>query len=404
MKARPMLGVAVAGLLALGLLAGAMSSGPVRVYLKNTPAATRLNTPALRRVDAWLYNIRSSIMAPDELGDNGPAADIRLFDPNGLARNGWGSIFVADRGFGGPGRVVWEISGRDARVIAGTGRQGLAETGIPARESSLGSPQGLCLDSSGRLYIADSYNHVVLRLEGDGRLTRFAGSGRPGAGGDGGPAVEAELNQPYDVRADESDNLYVADHGNHRIRMVTAAGVIRTVAGTGDPGYSGDGGPATGARLRGPYGVFPDRRRGLLIADSRNHVIRQVGSDGTIRTIAGTGRAASTGDDGPARSAAFDTPQGLWVDASGRIYIGDEHNHRIRVIDETGTVRHVTGTGAPGYSVDGTEALTANIDDPESIVGLPDGTVLFTEAGNHRVRGIDAAGRLFSIAGGREVR
>jgi len=308
-------------------------------------------------------------------------------------------VYVADRGGTGPGHVIWAIAGDTARIIAGRGGRGVARTGRPARECDLGSPQGLALDDSGRLYLADSYNHVILRIDPDGTITRVAGVGHPGDEGDGGPATDAALNQPYDVRVGDDGALYIADYGNHRIRRVAPDGRIATVAGTGAPGYTGDGGPATAARLNGPYGVYPDRRYGLLIADSQNHVIRRVDAQGRIETIAGSGRAGNSGDGGPALEARFDTPQGIAVGADGTIYVDDEHNHEIRVIDPRGIVHRLAGTGTPGFAPEGVLADSAPLNDPENMVILPDGRLLLTEAGNGRVTLVGNDRRLAAFAG-----
>ncbi len=392
-------GVLVAVLGALG--SAALQSPSIRASLRASSLFLGLNSRLVRSVDSRLYNRRHQPLSAAELGDGGPVAGIRLFDPMGLGRDTAGNLFVSDRGGGGSGRVVWLLrTDGTARIVAGTGRRGTAPDGIPARRSDLGSPQSLCVDRTGRVYFADSYNHVILRIEEDGTLRRIAGIGRPGTGGDGGPATAAALNQPYDVRLDSAGSVYIADYGNHRIRKVTPDGLIHTVAGQGDAGYSGDGGPATAARLNGPYGLYADPKRGLLIADSHNHVIRMVDRRGHITTLAGTGQRGLAGDGGPALSAGFDTPQGLWVSASGSIYVGDEHNHAIRVIEPDGLVRRVAGTGAPGSSPDGTPADSGRLDDPENILLSSDGMVLFSEAGSGRVRYVGPDGRLGTIAGG----
>lgn len=387
-------------LLGLLLLASAALGSPrVRGLLKTSPALRQLNTPLIRELDAWLFNLRHPVLTRTELGDGSSPSGMRLDDPMGLGRAPDGTIYVSDRGGQGPGHVVWAIAGQSARVIAGDGRRGVAGSGLFGGDVDLGSPQSLSVDLAGRVYLADSYNHVVVRVDPDGGLTRVAGTGEPGSEGDGGPAVEAMLDQPYDARVDERGNLYIADYGNHRIRRVTPAGMIETLAGTGEPGYSGDGGPAVAARLHGPYGVYPDRRYGFLIADSENHVVRRVDSTGTIRTVAGSGVPGNSGDDGPGLAARFNSPQGLAVGPLGEIYIGDEHNHEIRVIDAHGIVHRIAGIGVPGFSADGTPALAARLNDPENIVVLPDRSLLFTEAGSHRVRMVRPDGRLATFAG-----
>lgn len=382
-----------------GLLALVLQSANVREAVRASRLFLTLNTPFLRSIDSRLYNFRHPPLTPVELGDGGPVARVRLLDPMGLGRDGAGGLYVTDRGGGGSGRVVWKLAGGAARVVAGTGRRGTAPAGIPARRSDLGSPQGLCLDASGRVYVADSYNHLVLRVDGDGMLRRVAGTGRPGSRGDGGPATQASLNQPYDVRLDGEGNLYIADYGNHRVRMVDARGVIHTVAGLGLPGYSGDGGPAGDARLNGPYGVFPHASLGLLIADSYNHVIRVVDRAGIIRTLAGTGRRGFSGDGGTALRATFDTPQSVWATTDGAVYVGDEHNHAIRVIEPSGVVGLVAGTGHPGFTPDGGLATRARLRDPENLLPWKGG-LLFTEAGTRRLRYLGPGGRLGTVAGG----
>ena len=207
------------------------------------------------------------------------------------------------------------------------------------------------------------------------------------------------LDRPCAVRLDSRGRIYVVDHGNHRIRRIGLDGVITTVAGTGSPGYSGDGGPATEARLKGPYGIFVDSKDNLLIADSKNHVIRRVDGTGVIRTIAGTGEPGYSGDGGPAVAAVFDTPQALFVTESGDIYIGDEHNHCIRRIDATGTISTVVGNGDPGFGGDVVEVKEARLNDPEGVWVRPDGTVLVSDADNGRVRALSPSGTVETLAG-----
>jgi DNA-binding beta-propeller fold protein YncE len=393
----------VAGVVALLGLLGAVSlaSAQVRNLLKTSPLFGILNRPAVRFLDAYLFNLRHTVLSPSDMGTGGPISSIKLFDPMGLGRDAAGNLYVSDRGGDGPGHVVWRL-GADGRaeIIAGTGRRGVAGTGRPAVESSLGSPQSICVDSLGRVYVADSYNHVVVRIERDGRLTRFAGTGRPGRDGDGGPASKAELNQPYDVSLAPQGDLYIADFGNHRIRKVTPDGSMQTVAGTGKSGYSGDGGPATKAQLNGPYGVFAEPDGSFLIGDSFNNAIRKVDARGVIHTLAGNGRPGYGGDGGPARHALLDAPQSIYVDSSGRTYIGDEHNHSIRLVDATGVISRFAGTGVVGFSPDGTPAQAARLNDPENLMVWRNGSILFTEAGNHRVRIISREGRLSTLAGG----
>ncbi len=207
------------------------------------------------------------------------------------------------------------------------------------------------------------------------------------------------LDTPHDVRLDSQGNLYIADVYNHRIRKVDRNGMITTVAGSGVAGFSGDGGLATEARLNTPWGLLIDREDNLLIADSENHRIRKVGRDGTITTLAGSGERGYDGDGGPAQSAKFDTPQALALDVNGRLYIGDEHNHAIRIVEPDGSIRTLIGGRGPGFSGDGLAVLHAQVNDPESLWIRPDGSVLVTDRGNARVRLVSPSGIISTWAG-----
>jgi NHL repeat len=230
-------------------------------------------------------------------------------------------------------------------------------------------------------------------------MIRIAGNGSRGYDGDGKPATESSLAHPYDVRLDSKGNVYIADVFNHRIRKVDLNGIMTTVAGTGVQGYSGDGGLAVNAQLNMPYGILLDKNDNLLIADSENHVIRRVTSDGLIRTFAGSGQRGYDGDGGPALAAKFDSPQSLAIDSQGRIYIVDEHNNAIRVIEVNGTVRTLVGTKGPGFSGDGGPASLAQIADPESILIRKDGSVLISARDNSRLRIISPEGVISTFAG-----
>ena len=353
-------------------------------------AAGRLVGPPLRRLVA---------------GSGQPATEIWLFDPAGLIEDRAGNLYFADRGagevFGLPvGHFIWRIAPDDtAEVIAGTGIQGTPRDGQPALETDLGAPSGLALDSSGRLHFADPANHVVMRIEADGRLSRIAGTGQPGYGGDGGDAQAALLNQPRDVDVDAGDNLYIADHANHRVRKVTPGGVITTVAGTGTPGFAGDHGPAAAAQLDGVSGVQvrPDGR--LLIADSGNHVVRQVAPDGTIATLAGTGEPGNDGDGGPADRAQLTAPAFLFVGPAGHLYVGDPSNHNIRMIDSAGTITTLIGDGAPGYAMIGHSADTAPLNDPEYVLVRANGAIVISDGGTGRLLTFQPNGKVALLAG-----
>lgn len=349
------------------------------------------------------YKVQQMLLGPwlnaSYLGSGGPSEEALLCDPMGLAIDESGDIFVADRGRKWRGRVVWRFSvDGTAHVVAGSGRQGDAKEG-PASEISFGKPEGLAVSPDGRVHIADAVRHAVYRVEADGLVTRVAGTGSAGSGGDGGPASEARLNRPAEIRFDSIGNLYIADVFNHRVRMVDRDGIISTVAGTGEQGSSDTGGPATETDLDTPWGIGIDLEDRLLVADADNHRILRVEHDGTITTIAGNGRAGYSGDGGSALAASFDAPQALFVDADGLLFVGDEHNHAVRVVASDGTVSTLMGTGERGVAEPGAPAFGAPLNDPENLVVRPDGSIVITEGRNGRILSIDTSGVVRHVAG-----
>jgi DNA-binding beta-propeller fold protein YncE len=356
-------------------------------------AAMRI--PGVRAQLRPLKLLVTDLVAAREAGHGRQAIDILLCDPMGLAVDSAGNVYVSDRDRG----LVWMVDhGGIARIFAGTGRRGPALDGR-ARRVSLSSPEGIAIHPDGSVFIADAANSVVLRVDARGRAVRIAGTGAPGYSGDGGPATAARLDRPSDVRLDSRGNLYIADVRNHRVRMVDTAGVIRTAAGTGAPGLAADGSPATESPLDSPWGIDLDPWDRLWIADSENHRIRVLGPDGILTTVAGTGLPGHSGDGGPGADATLDTPQGLFVTADGYAYIGDEHNHAVRVLGPDGIMRPFMGTGAPGRAPDGAPALTAALNDPESILVRPDGSVLITDGDNGRVIVVTPDGLTRNFAG-----
>lgn len=359
-----------------------------------------IHKPFLWSKDKYWFQYLRAPKTVRALGDGGKSTNLQLYDPMGIAEDKHQNVYLTDRGRRLSGRVIWRIDPQGSvTAIAGTGRRGAATGGVHALSSNLGSPEGLCLDHMNRIFFVDSSNHVVLRIATDGKLLRIAGTGTSGYGGDGGPALEAELNKPYDVRIDAQGTLYIADVMNHRIRRINSDGIITTVAGTGKPGYGGDYGPAKSASLNTPYGVCIDKEGRLLIADSENHVIRRIDSRGVITTIAGVGVLGYSGDGGPASEAAFNSPQSLWVDNSGRLYVGDEHNHAIRVIGTDDIVTTLIGTGQAGSADDGVLATGASLNDPENILVRGNGSVLITDGDNGRVLIVEPDGRVRKFAG-----
>ncbi|MFK0174102.1 RICIN domain-containing protein [Streptomyces sp. NPDC090306] len=320
-------------------------------------------------------------------GDDGPAVAARLDRPYGLALDSTGTVYISDHNNHQVRTVTTD--GR-IRTVAGTGTAGYRGDQGPANSARLDSPREVAVDSAGTLYIADTDNHRIRKVTADGQISTVAGTGTAGFSGDNGPATAAQLNCPYGVAVDSTGNLYIADTDNHRVRQVAPDGQVRTIAGTGTPGYSGDGGPAAAARLNGPYGVAVDGRGQLYITDAENHRVRKVAGDGTISTVAGTGTDGYSGDGGPAASARLDFPLGVAADTIGTLYISDHNNHRIRRVAGDGTISTVAGTGTDGFSGDGGPATSAQLNYPFGLAVDCVGALYIADYVNNRVRKVAA--------------
>ncbi|OEH84502.1 hypothetical protein BHU72_09865 [Desulfuribacillus stibiiarsenatis] len=296
-------------------------------------------------------------------------------------------------------------------TVAGTDTQGYFGDDAPAINANLNSPHGVAVDSQGNLYIADTYNHRIRKVSAtDGVISTVVGTGTSGYSGDGEAATLANLSSPNGVALDSSGNLYIADTMNHVIRKVATDGKISTVAGTntGDDlddyygGYSGDGGLATSAELRAPRGLAVDNLSNLYIADSSNNRIRKVSAtDGVITTVAGTGSYSYSGDGGLANQAGLNFPRGVAVDSHGNLYIADRSNHRIRKVSATdGVITTVAGTGTPDYSGDGEAATSANLKSPHGVAVDSHGNLYIADTENNRIRKVSAADGVISTVAG----
>ncbi|HWE52592.1 MAG TPA: NHL repeat-containing protein [Bryobacteraceae bacterium] len=248
------------------------------------------------------------------------------------------------------------------------------------------------------VYITDSQNNRIRKIDASGIITTVAGNGAGMYGGDGGLATNAELHSPSGVALDGSGNLYIADTLNNRIRKVSTVGVIATVAGNGLPSYSGDGGPATLAGLNSPTGVALDSAGNLYIADERNNRIRKVNMAGAISTVAGNGTVGSGGDGGLAVNAEFYYPVGVAVDGSGDIYVADSGNQRIRKINSSGLVSTIAGNGVVGYSCANGAATAVGLHNPTGVALDGAGNLYIADYGNQCVREV-SSGNLTTVAG-----
>jgi sugar lactone lactonase YvrE len=319
------------------------------------------------------------------------ALTVPLLLPSAIVFDHAGNLYIAETA----NHVIRKVDTTgNITTIAGTGTQGFSSISGPANAAQLDSPQGLALDTANNLYIADTHNNVVRKLSlTTGILTTIAGTGTPGFSGDNGPATNAQLDLPTALALDAQNNLYLADTRNHRIRRIDATtGVITTIAGNGTQGFSRDNGPATAASIDSPTGLALDAANNLYLADTHNHRIRRIGATtGLITTIAGTGTAGYSGDDAAASTATLALPHGLSVDTSGNIYIADTENQRIRRIDAvTGLITTVAGNGTQGFSGDNGPATAATLDTPRDTTFSPAALLTIADTGNQRIRQLEA--------------
>ncbi len=261
-------------------------------------------------------------------------------------------------------------AGQTTVTIAGTGTAGFSGDGGPGTQAEINNPYGLTTGPDGALYFCEIGNHRVRRLDlKTNRITTVAGSGQKGYAGDGGPALDALLNEPYEVRFDRGGNMFFAEMQNHVVRRVDAKShIITTVAGTGTAGFAGDGGPAAKAQLRQPHSIAFDSDGRLLICDIGNHRIRRVNlQSGTIETWAGTGERKPTPDGAPIAGTPLNGPRAITADPDGNLYLVlREGNAVYRIDTHDGRIYHVAGTGESGYSGDGGPAKLARLSGPKA--------------------------------------
>lgn len=326
-------------------------------------------------------------------GDGGAATSANLLLPTDVAIDPSGGLFIADFG----NRRVRRVDPAGViRTVAGGGTQ--TGNGIPATMATLTGPSGIAADAQGNLFIADQFAHVVRKVDPMGNISTVAGTGVEGYSGDGGPATSAKLNGPRELSLDPTGALFIADERNQRIRRV-AGGIISTVAGNGTPGASGDGGAATSASLWYPVDVAV-AGGDLYIAEGTR--VRRV-SGGIITRYAGFGTGAGIGgtdelgDGGPATEASLFIPIGVALDSTGNLYISDHLQRRVRRVDLGGTITTVVGNG--GYGGDGGPADQATLSDPLGMALGPSGALYVADSRNHRIRRISSSGSISTVAG-----
>jgi trimeric autotransporter adhesin len=377
-------------------------------------------------------------------GDGGPAVKASLSVPEGLALDGKGNVYIADSG---DNRVrVVNLKTHNINAFAGTGTScfpswNTCGDGGAALSANLGNPQGISVDSSQNLYIADTRDQRIRIVSAAGTIKTFAGTGHHGFFGDAGQALDAQLSGPNGVFVDSGGNVFISDTGNQRVREVTpnlvintilgggnggdggaptaaqfanpngvavdsafnyyvadttnntirevSGSTITTIAGNGLTGYTGDGGPATSAELNGPVGVSVDSSSNVYIADTSNHVVREV-SAGNISTFAGNGSpcspsTGSCGDGGSATSAQLSSPTAMAVDGAGNVFIADASAQKVREVSN-GIITTVAGTGTSGYTGDGGPATSADLDRPTGVAVDGSENIYIADSGNNRIR------------------
>ena len=276
----------------------------------------------------------------------------------------------------------------------GTGEKGFGGDGGPANAALLNGPFDVAFDAAGNLYFSDTFNNRIRRVDArSGVITTIAGNGDEGFSGDDGPATRAALNQPYGIAIDRAGNLFIADRLNRRVRRVDAgSGIITTLAGTGEAVYGGDGGPAPRAGLAEPNGLaFGPGERLLYTTDVADNRVRVVDlATAMIATFAGTGAGEHSGDGGKATAAGTFGARAVKLGADGTVYILERQGSSLRAVDpKTGIITTIAGTTARGYAGDGGPALSAVFDAPKEMAIDRDGSLLIVDTENHAIRRID---------------
>jgi uncharacterized protein (TIGR03437 family) len=315
------------------------------------------------------------------VGDNGPARDAFLYRPAAVAAGPSGNLVIADTL---NNRVRLLKPTGEISTVAGAGYVGSSDADGRAANALLNAPQGLAVDANGNLYIADAPNYKIRKVTADGRISTFAGTGRKGYSGDGGAPGSAQIGYASSVAVDSAGNVYFTDTDTFRIRKVSPAGNIMTIAGNGKRSFAGDGGPAVAAQLY-PADICLDREGNLYVADQDNHRVRKITATGDISTVAGSGTRGYKGDGGPATAAQLWSPTGVAVDRYGNLFIADYDNFVVRMVTPKGTISTIAGNGRGPFTGDAGPALSAQLD-PYRLIVDDRGNLVVVDRLNHRLR------------------
>jgi cysteine-rich repeat protein len=357
----------------------------------------------VRRIDS-LTGIISTVAGSGAYGfsgDGGSAVLASFASPSGIALDTGGNLFIADSDNQRIRRV--DVAGSTVSTVAGGGIAGIGD-GSSSFWARLNTPWAVVCDANGTMFVLECWGDRVRRIDGvTGIITTFAGNGNPGSSGDGGLATAAELGIPYAIALDHDGNLLVADTGNHKVRRVDAlTGIITSIVGVGTAGFSGDDGLGADAQLNQPGGVVVDSAGNLMVADTHNHRVRRVDAQtGVISTIAGIGSASFSGDGLLATAAELNYPFNLTIDGADNLFIMDYYNSRVRRVDATsGIITTVAGDGVADFGGDGGPATAAHINGPDAIAADAQGNLFIADSDNSRIRRVDnLTGIITTVAG-----
>jgi streptogramin lyase len=320
-------------------------------------------------------------------GDDGPASKATVGGPFGVAIGPDNGLYICET----TTHVIRRIDPKSGVIttVAGTGEKGYSGDGGPALEAKLNEPYEVRFDADGNIYFVEMINHIVRKVDAKTQqISTIAGNGKKGFSGDGGPAIKATMNRPHSIALDFDNNLYICDIGNHRIRKVDLkTGVISTFSGTGEKKNTPDGAPVAGTPLKGPRALDFDGDHSLYLALREGNAVYRIDLESmTLNHLGGTGKTGYTGDGGPAKKADLSGPKGISLGTNGDIYLADTESHTIRVIlQETGIIETIVGNGKKGDGPDG-DPLNCKMNRPHGIFVDAVGNVYIGDSSNHRVR------------------
>ncbi len=381
-----------------GLATSACLQGPVAVALDasgNMFIADYANRRVRKVTTAGIISTVAGNGVSGIGGDNGPGTSAQLGFVSAITFNNSGELLIADN----PNGKVRKLNKSGIiTTAAGIGGLGFSGDGGLATLAKFNAINGLAVDKSGNLFICDTYNSRIRKVNTSGIVTTVAGTGANGFGGDGGLATAAQMYRPRNVAVDLSGNLLIS--GSFKIRKVTVStGIITTMVGNGSGGYCGDNGSVTKAQIYHPVGVAADGAGNVFVVDRENHRIRKISSTGIMTTLAGTGKPGFSGDGGPASAASINLPTSVAVDKAGNVFFSDYTNNRIRKVSTSGIITTIAGISGPGgFSGDGV-AITAKLFGPDGVSCDASGNVYFADQFNNRIRKITTTGTIVTVAG-----